>query len=77
MPEFELATSDIIVQFALRNMGIASVVRNFADKYIQSGELFVLEFKKKIPKRNFCIVTKEYHIKSIAAERLLKDLKKE
>ena len=77
MPEFELATSDIIVQFALRNMGIASVVRNFADKYIQSGELFVLEFKKKIPKRNFCIVTKEFYIKSIAAERLLKDLKKE
>lgn len=77
MPEFELATSDMIVQFALRNMGIASVVKNFADKYIQSGELFVLEFKKKIPKRNFCIVTKEHHLKSVAAERLLKNLKKE
>ncbi len=29
-PEFELATSDIIVQFALRNLGVGSVVRDFA-----------------------------------------------
>lgn len=76
MPEFELATSDMIVQFALRNMGIASVVRNFADKYIKNGELFVLKFEKEIPKRNFCIVTKEHKIKSIAAENLLKNLKR-
>ena len=29
-PEFELSTSDMIVQFALRNLGIGCVVRDFA-----------------------------------------------
>ncbi len=29
-PEFELSTSDMIVQFALRNLGVGSVVKDFA-----------------------------------------------
>ena len=29
-PEFELATSDMIVQFALRNLGVGSVMKEFA-----------------------------------------------
>ncbi len=70
-PEFELATSDIIVQFTLRNLGIGSVVRNFAEKYIGSGELFELKFKKEIPHRNFCIVTSDKNPISTAAKELL------
>ncbi len=70
-PEFELATSDIIVQFTLRNFGIGSVVRNFAEKYIDSGELFELKFKKEIPNRNFCIITSDKNPISTAAKELL------
>ncbi len=70
-PEFELATSDIIVQFTLRNLGIGSVVRNFAEKYIENGELFELKFKKEIPKRNFCIITSDKNPISTAAKELL------
>jgi DNA-binding transcriptional LysR family regulator len=70
-PEFELATSDIIVQFTLRNLGIGSVVRNFAEKYLESGELFELKFEPKIPKRNFCIITSEKNPISTAARELL------
>ena len=70
-PEFELATSDIIVQFTLRNFGIGSVVRNFAEKYIDSGELFDLKFKKEIPNRNFCIITSDKNPISTAAKELL------
>ena len=33
-PEFELATSDMLIQFAVRNLGIASVVRNFAEEHL-------------------------------------------
>ncbi len=66
-PEFELATSDIIVQFTLRNLGVANIVRDFAQKYIESGELFELRFEKRIPKRNFLIVTDaESPISSVA-----------
>lgn len=71
-PEFELATSDIIVQFTLRNLGIGSVVRNFAEKYLESGELFELKFRKQIPKRNLCIITSDRNPISTAAKELLK-----
>ena len=56
-PEFELATSDMIVQFALRNMGVGSIMKEFAADYLESGRLFALRFNKIIPKRYFCIVT--------------------
>ncbi|MCD7835515.1 MAG: LysR family transcriptional regulator [Lachnospiraceae bacterium] len=55
-PEFELATSDMIVQFALRSLGVGCVMRDFAKGYIDSGQLFELRFNKMIPKRNICVV---------------------
>ena len=50
-PEFELSTSDMIVQFALRNLGIGCVVRDFAAEALETGLLFELRFNKMIPKR--------------------------
>jgi DNA-binding transcriptional LysR family regulator len=70
-PEFELATSDMIVQFALRNLGVGCVVRDFARKYIESGVLFELRFQRMIPRRHMCIVTDENRPMSIAARKLL------
>jgi DNA-binding transcriptional LysR family regulator len=70
-PEFELATSDMIVQFTLRNLGIGSVVRNFAAKYLASGELFELKFGERIPQRNFCVITSDKNPISTAAKELL------
>ncbi|MCM1045772.1 MAG: LysR family transcriptional regulator [Candidatus Gastranaerophilales bacterium] len=55
-PEFELATSDMIVQFALRSLGVGCVVRDFAQEYLESGQLFELRFNQMIPKRQFCVV---------------------
>ncbi len=55
-PEFELATSDMIVQFALRGLGIGSVVKDFAAEYLEDGRLFELRFNKIIPKRQICVV---------------------
>ncbi len=56
-PEFELATSDMIVQFALRSLGVGSVVRDFAAEYLEDGTLIELGFNKMIHKREICIVT--------------------
>ena len=39
-PEFELATSDMIVQFAIRNMGISCVMEEFAKGEDRERELF-------------------------------------
>jgi len=74
-PEFELATSDMIVQFTLRNLGIGSVVKNFAEKFLASGELFELKFRKQTPARNFCIITSDKNPVSTAARELLDMMK--
>jgi len=73
-PEFELATSDMLIQFALRNMGIASVVEDFAMPYLKSGELFQLTFTEEIPKRQFRIVSDERIPMLAAAEKLMREL---
>lgn len=74
-PEFELATSDMIVQFALQNLGIGCVVQDFAQRYIESDELFVLQFDKQIPKRQICVVSDERMPLSIAAGKLMELLR--
>lgn len=73
-PEFELATSDMLIQFAIRNLGIASVVSEFAKEQMESGVLFPLAFEKTIPKRHFCIVSDERVPLSAAAAMLLDSL---
>ncbi len=70
-PEFELATSDLIVQFSKRGLGIGCVVRNFAEKLIESGELFELNLRTSIPQRHICIVTQDKIPISPAGKKLL------
>ena len=70
-PEFELATSDMIVQFALRNLGVGSVMKEFAREDLDNGKLFELRFNKIIPKRRCCLVTDQKRKLSPAAERVL------
>ena len=74
-PEFELATSDMIVQFATRNLGIGCVVADFAKRGIEEGELFALQFDKKIPKREICVVNDMRIPMSAAATKLLETLR--
>lgn len=70
VPEFELATSDMIVQFAMRNLGIGCVVEDFAKMQIKSGDLFRLEFKKQIQERDMCLIIDKRSTMSVAASRL-------
>lgn len=70
-PEFELATSDMIVKFALRNLGIGYVVSDFAQEAISEGSLFELKFKKKIPQRHFNLISSTNNPISKAARELI------
>lgn len=70
-PEFELATSDMIVQFAIRNLGIGCVVKDFAQKHIEKGDVFEVQFKDKIPPRYICTITSKKNPTSSAAKILL------
>lgn len=73
-PEFELATSDMLIQFASRSLGVASVVSEFAKEKISVGELFELKFEEKIPSRDICVVYNEKIPRTQAAEKLLEKL---
>lgn len=70
-PEFELATSDMIVQFVKRNLGIGMVVSGFAEKYINEGSIFKLDFEEEMDDRNISIVRYEGNHITNAAQKLL------
>lgn len=74
-PEFELATSDMIVQFAKRSLGIGLVVEDFASELMKQGELFEVKLKTDIPSRHFCVVENQRFTHSTAARKLLALLK--
>lgn len=70
-PEFELATSDLIVKFAEMDIGIGCVVRNFAQEGLDKGTLFELQLSKPIPPRKLCIITGNSSLISQAGKKLL------
>lgn len=74
-PEFELATSNLIVQFTLRGMGIGSVTDCFVKEHLASGALFQLTLQSPPPTRQICLVTDRRTPPSAAAARLLRTLK--
>ena len=76
-PEFELATSDMIVQFVLRILGVGCVVRDFAKEYLEDGRLFELRFNRIIPGRHFCVVTNPRYPLSVAARNMLELLQQD
>lgn len=55
-PEFEVATSDLIVKFAEMDMGIGCVVKDFALESLRQGKLFELNLSEKLPSRHISVV---------------------
>ena len=76
-PEIELATSDMIVQFVLRNLGVGIVMKEFVRNYLESGQLFALKFKQPIPRREIGIIRKNKRPLSSAAQKFLETIEKE
>ena len=70
-PEFELSTSDMIVQFAMRNLGIGCVMSGFAKVELERGNLIQLKFQEEMPKRHFSIITDKKTPVSPAGKGLL------
>lgn len=70
-PEFELAISDMIVQFARRNMGVGCVMEGFSRDAVDRGDVFELKFNMEMPARHICVVTGESGLISMPGRRLL------
>lgn len=75
-PEFELATSSMVVNFAARNMGIGCVVEDFALEELNNKTLFKLEFETEIPNREICVVSDSKIPMSKASKTLMEMLRK-
>lgn len=73
-PEFELATSEMIVQFTRRNLGIGCLVSDFAKEALEQGDVFPLTFEEEMPERQFCLVSSSKICMSPAAEKLFQQL---
>lgn len=54
-PEIELATSDLVVEFACRGIGIGCVVEDFAKRDIAEGRLKNIPLQKPFPPRSFVV----------------------
>lgn len=76
IPEIELATSDLLVQFARRGLGISCVVRNFAETDLENGSLFELDLAKKIKPRQIGIIKLKNTPLSAAAVRFIELMSK-
>ena len=68
-PEFELATSDLIVQFTQRNLGVGSVVEHFAQRAVAEGQVFRLHLNWELPPRRLLLVRRRERLPE-AAEAL-------
>jgi len=70
-PEFELATSDLIVEFVKRDLGIGCVVENFAQEALDSGKLCKIPLAQDLPPRHIRLIRSGRAPLSKAAEALI------
>lgn len=70
-PEIELGSHDLLLEFAKFNFGIACVVKEFSQDYLNNNQLYKILLTEEIPKRSigFCFL-KSVSI-SAAAKKLM------
>lgn len=74
--DIELATSDLLLEFARRGIGVAGIVSDFAAADLASGKLFRVKLRRELPPRRFLLAySKKIPLPSAAAqfiERVMK-----
>ena len=51
-PDFELGSYDLLLEFAKINLGIACVIKEFSEEYLEKNYLYEIDTIEKIPKRS-------------------------
>lgn len=70
-PEIELATSDLLIEFAKRNLGIACVVKDFAQSALDQGDLFEIKLDTPMTPRHYGIITLRHSPLTSSVRRLM------
>lgn len=61
IPEFELGSYDLLLEFARINLGIACVIREFSVDYLDRGIVHEIKLEQPIPKRSIGVC----HLKNV------------
>lgn len=75
MPDMELATTDMILPAVRHNLGLGFIPAEFADAELESGQVFEIKVKEKLPERNIVLIYDMEYPQSIAAKEFQKFLK--
>lgn len=76
MPEIELGSYDLLLEFAKINLGIACVIKEFTQDYLEKGLLFQVDLTEPLPSRNIGLCFLKQVSLSPASQELL-DMMKE
>lgn len=74
-PDMELATTDMILPAVRHNLGLGFIPAEFADAELESGQVFEIRVKEKLPERNIILIYDAEYPQSIAAKEFQKFLK--
>jgi DNA-binding transcriptional LysR family regulator len=70
-PDFELGNFELLAQFAMINLGVACLVREFFPVEIESGMLHVVPLEEEIPARGIGLITLKVVPLSSATKELI------
>lgn len=71
VPEIELGSVNLLIEFAKIGLGISYVVKDFIEDELRNGKVFKIDLLEKIPKRKIGVITlKDVPISSSAKEFL-------
>lgn len=72
-PKFELASLDLLIEFAKKNMGIICVSKQYIERELENKELKLLNLPEKLDKRSISLAVDNDYV-SNAAKRFLEFL---
>lgn len=72
--DIELATSDLLLEFARRGIGAACIVEDFAREDLAAGRLFRIRLKRELPPRHFLLAYSKKLPLPSAAGRFVREI---
>ncbi len=75
-PSMELASYNLVVEFAKIGFGIGYVTKEYIKKELDNKELFILDIEEKIPTKKIGIAISKNHIPSFSANKLIEIITK-
>ncbi|MBU3227777.1 LysR family transcriptional regulator [Clostridium algidicarnis] len=70
-PQIQLSSMDLMVEFAIKGLGIACVIKDYVQKELQSKLLYELTIHENIPARNLGMVIRKGMPISTAAQKFI------